>query len=459
MADTTSPFGTDFLGAQDELNRKKAFAQLLMQRATTTPQGQMVSGHFVAPSVAAQLQPLISAFMGNRMQEQIGADTKNLQQMHGQQLRKELETYFPTREGAPGQTMTDAQAGDLLNNDQNVQLADPVKADPRKAAILALTSQLPEMQEIGKADIAGMAKQENETFSTPTTFKDPTTGKLVTALIGNRGNVRPITNLAPAPDSMNVDGRVVDKHDPTQVIADYREEFGQPYQRGGDWYQKDSRGKEYKLDNAPNVKVSVGGPIIKGQNAGMETWAKVAGERVGKSGEQAQNAVNLVGTLQQLSKLSDSGVFNGPASGAATWLGGLLQSAGMPADTSKVANSQSYNATAKEAVQQLIGQYGGNRGITAEEAAQLQVVIPQLDHSPDARRQLTAILTNVANRRVQDYRTASHNYGKALKADDPELFDMTDVMLPNSEPLAPANGGGSVMTLDQYIKAKTGGGR
>lgn len=458
MADTTSPFGTDFLGAQDELNRKKAFAQLLMQRATTTPQGQMVSGHFVAPSVAAQLEPLISAFMSNGMNKDIRTGTENLQTMQGQQLGKELENYFKTREGAAGQTMTDMQAGDLLNNDQNVQLADPVKADPRKAAISALTSQLPEMQGLGKADIAGMSKQENETFGSPTPMTDPTTGKLVMALIGNRGSVRPVQNFTPAPEGMNVDGQVVDKHDPKQVIADYREKFGEPYQRGGDWYQKDSRGKEYKLDNASKVTVAVGGPVIKGQKAGMETWAKTAGERVGKLGDQAQNAVNLVGTLQQLSKLSDSGVFSGPTSGAATWLGGLLQSAGMPADTSKVANSQSYNSTAKEAVQQLIGQYGGNRGITAEEAAQLQVVIPQLDHSPEARRQLTAILTNVANRRVQDYRTASHNYGKALKAEDPELFDMTDVMLPNSEPLNPAGGGG-VMTLDQYIKAKTGGGR
>ena len=458
MVDTVSPFGTDFLSAQDDLNRKKAFAQLLMQRATTTPQGQMVSGHFVAPSVAAQLEPLISAFMSNGMQKDIRSDTQNLQTMHGRQLGKELESYFKTREGAPGQTMTDAQAGDLLNNDQNVQLAEPVKADPRRAAISALTSALPEMQGLGKADIAGMAKQENETFSTPTPMKDPATGKLVMALIGNRGTVRPVTNFAPAPDSMNIDGQVVDKHDPTQVIADYREKFGVPYQRGGDWYQKDSRGKEYKLDNAPNVKVSVGGPVIKGQNAGMETWAKVTGERVGKLGEQAQNAVNLVGTLQQLSKLSDSGVYSGPTSGAATWLGGLLQSAGMPADVSKIANSQAYTATAKEAVQQFIGQYGGNRGVTAEEAAQLQVVIPQLDYSPEARRQLTAILTNVANRRVQDYSTASRKYGKALKAEDPELFDMTDVMLPNSGPLTPVGSGG-VMTLDQYIKAKTGGGR
>ena len=45
----------EILGQQQALNRQQQMAQLLMQQGQQTPQGQMVSGRYVAPSFTQNL--------------------------------------------------------------------------------------------------------------------------------------------------------------------------------------------------------------------------------------------------------------------------------------------------------------------------------------------------------------------------------------------------------------------
>jgi hypothetical protein len=55
---------------QQQLNRQQQMAQLLMQQGMQQPQGQMVSGRFVAPSIFQNIAPLVQAYMGRQMAEQ-----------------------------------------------------------------------------------------------------------------------------------------------------------------------------------------------------------------------------------------------------------------------------------------------------------------------------------------------------------------------------------------------------
>jgi hypothetical protein len=54
---------------QQQLNRQQQMAQLLMQQGFQQPQGQMVSGRYVAPSIFQNLAPLAQLYAGTRLAE------------------------------------------------------------------------------------------------------------------------------------------------------------------------------------------------------------------------------------------------------------------------------------------------------------------------------------------------------------------------------------------------------
>jgi hypothetical protein len=54
---------------QQQLNRQQQLAQLLMQQGFQQPQGQMVSGRYVAPSIFQNLAPLAQMYAGTRLAE------------------------------------------------------------------------------------------------------------------------------------------------------------------------------------------------------------------------------------------------------------------------------------------------------------------------------------------------------------------------------------------------------
>ena len=74
---TQSPFiDPEQQQALTELQRKQQLANLLSQRGMETPQGQMVSGHYVKPSWTQQLAPLVGALVGERTNEQLDKQQK-----------------------------------------------------------------------------------------------------------------------------------------------------------------------------------------------------------------------------------------------------------------------------------------------------------------------------------------------------------------------------------------------
>jgi murein DD-endopeptidase MepM/ murein hydrolase activator NlpD len=77
-----NPLAPEYLA----LERQKRIADLLMSKSQQVPEGQMVSGHFVAPSFTQQLQPLFNAYIGQNMAQGTESKTAQLAQMlRGQQ--------------------------------------------------------------------------------------------------------------------------------------------------------------------------------------------------------------------------------------------------------------------------------------------------------------------------------------------------------------------------------------
>lgn len=65
MADTTEQQILGFNPEIQDLSRQRKIAEMLMASGMQQPQGQMISGHYVAPSWAQQLNPLFNAAVGS----------------------------------------------------------------------------------------------------------------------------------------------------------------------------------------------------------------------------------------------------------------------------------------------------------------------------------------------------------------------------------------------------------
>jgi hypothetical protein len=97
---TANPFGLPSVSADNPLapeylalERQKRIADLLMSKSQQVPEGQMVSGHYVAPSITQQLQPLANAYIGQNMAQGNEAKSAKLAQMLRGQGVEEINTF------------------------------------------------------------------------------------------------------------------------------------------------------------------------------------------------------------------------------------------------------------------------------------------------------------------------------------------------------------------------------
>lgn len=84
---------TQFSEREAELKKKQMIAQMLLAQGMQQPGGQMVSGHYVAPSAIAHLAPLAQAFMGNRMQGKVEEGQASLKNDYQKALAEQLTAY------------------------------------------------------------------------------------------------------------------------------------------------------------------------------------------------------------------------------------------------------------------------------------------------------------------------------------------------------------------------------
>ena len=138
-----SPYLTDqaVLGASPEvvgLERQRKLADLLTSQAFQSPQGQMISGHYVKPATTQQLQPLLGALLGSTLNKSL--DEKQTQlaaALRGKQAQ-DIQTY-----------------------------AELQKTDPSAALRFAIGSDNPTLKTLAADELKGMKLGEGETFTRP----------------------------------------------------------------------------------------------------------------------------------------------------------------------------------------------------------------------------------------------------------------------------------------------------
>lgn len=107
---------------------------------------------------------------------------------YSQRLGTEMNSYIDGMQGKP--------QGDFAADGYGPQ-TPPEAPNPRRAITQAMLSQLPEVQALGKAGMAGLGKQSDEKFGhTPTVMRDAQ-GKNVSVLTGDRGTTKQIEGFEP----------------------------------------------------------------------------------------------------------------------------------------------------------------------------------------------------------------------------------------------------------------------
>lgn len=87
MATQQSPFldvSSEFQPELSDIQRKQRLAQLLTQQGMQAPQGQVVSGRYVAPSIAQNIANMFSVYSGQNLEK----ETENRQLALAQKLRE-----------------------------------------------------------------------------------------------------------------------------------------------------------------------------------------------------------------------------------------------------------------------------------------------------------------------------------------------------------------------------------
>jgi hypothetical protein len=116
MADMGT-LSADQAAQQQQILRQQRMAEMLLQQGMQQPQGQMVSGHYVAPSLTQNLANLANVYMGQRGIEKADKaqiDLANRLRQQGVQESQDIISLMRGRQATPevvpqGQTLRDDQ--------------------------------------------------------------------------------------------------------------------------------------------------------------------------------------------------------------------------------------------------------------------------------------------------------------------------------------------------------------
>lgn len=449
----------DLITQQETLRRRRALLDTLAQQGREAP----IAGpaKFALPTALAKVAT--AAITGRRGRE-LDAEASALEGRRTEELGQEARQILDLQTGRPGEIGT---VGDFEG--LGGSMTPPTPADPRAAVLAALTSRFPALQEFGKSGLAGLSKPE--TFGQPSTFRGPD-GKLQSVRFGNRGSTLPVQGVTPFERPTVVGDRVVDPAAPGQVLADFRERFGEPFKQEGDLFQTDTRGKVFKLDNAP--KVTITNQLPADRNADkkfLETLGVKRAEQFTKAEERAVDASRAKGIVTQMRELDAQGVNSGPLANVATTLAALADATGVPVDKARLANSEVFQQQFAKQIAAVMLNGSIGRSMTDADRERFEQSIPRLLQSPAGRAQIYQIIEAEADTDIARFNSMQAELEKRFPGENLFNFNLANQQpngrgaLPAQPPVVPAVGApGSAGTdapipLDEFLRQRRGQGR
>ena len=129
----------------EQIRRRMAYAQALTQQGQQPLQGQMVSGHFVAPSITQHLSNLLKTYGGRMGMNQAEGDMRALSDTR----RQEFDKVLGAMRGTPAETIPPTTPNDDDGNPMPSATKAAVPGNMNAAMLMALKSYNPAVQAIG----------------------------------------------------------------------------------------------------------------------------------------------------------------------------------------------------------------------------------------------------------------------------------------------------------------------
>jgi hypothetical protein len=291
MADQLGLLSPEDYAQQQQINRQQKMAEMLMQN-TQQPQGQMISGRYVAPSFFQYITPLVNAYQGKRLLEQGDIKQQALAEAIRGRNSQDLEKFIDLSQGSKDfkpAVMPQIQRDDMGNVMPNVENQVGQAPNKQAAALLALRSYDPTLKQLGGSMLSQMTKEPELVNVAPG-------GSLVRNV---NGKVEPVFT---APEKLS----------PTEAQRDYVVARQQGYT--GSFMDF----KKYLANlKEQHVRISVGGGDGGMPNMGGQGGFDKKGNFVSTNGaiftpveirKDREEVGSLINALQSISKISKEDV-------------------------------------------------------------------------------------------------------------------------------------------------------
>jgi len=362
MANPRSPLPYDYDADRTSIARRQAMADAIVKQSITPQDGEMISGHYVAPGIGGAIQQIAGAYFGNKQQEAATQATRDLTERYNTDKTKAMQDYQAAFE-----------------------------QDPRQAAIKGVASSFPELNKLAMEDAKNIPTTKDMLpFADPQAIKGMVQGGGINAFAPKVE----LKSAAPGEVMIDQGGRIVNPTPP----AGGGQGWGLQ-EANGDLYQTSATGMK-KLDNAPKISTT-NITNNKGPNALAEEMAKVAAKDYGEIAKGVQSAHQALDNVAKFRSLGKD-IYSGPAANAAVFTNQFLSSLGVPVDKQKLANSETAQSETTQAWLNAMNAAGGSRGITEVESTRIAAALPGLLQTPEGREQLMQMIEDRAYKTIAE---------------------------------------------------------
>jgi len=150
--DPNNPYQQEVLG----LDRQRQLSQMLLQQGMQQPQGQMVSGRFVAPAFTERLANLLSVYSGQKGLADVEKKQLELAQKIRNKEAEDINKFFEYQYGKGPEVVPqgDTLAGEMINApmERNPQLAYQVAAQSQSPILRQQLAEMLKGQKVGEGE-------------------------------------------------------------------------------------------------------------------------------------------------------------------------------------------------------------------------------------------------------------------------------------------------------------------
>jgi hypothetical protein len=406
-----------------QLERRRALAQALMQQTQQAPQGQMMGRVYAAPH---PLEYLVQGLRNQGARNDLASSEKALTDYQTNERTRqgaEMTQFVDLLRGKKEQPAFEVPANEMDQQGYQMAPTPAVEANPMAAYGMAAGSRSPTMQRIG---IQGMHDVSKERFKEA---EEARKQKLITDALGRAKTPQealaaglPVELVKSYFDEglgktkgVVVNGQLVNPITAAKIGGSIPKQAAAP-NLGTDLLIPGVDGKMTPNESLIRVKreLAQAGAArntvkvdMKGEEEFTKELAKLDAKQLDSYRDQAEKSAGAIKRVEAMRGAVQGGVYSGSFADDRTKLANFFATIGAPGiDQKKLANSQEYQKHAKELVLSVLKEGVGSTNISNADLAFVNDTVPQLETSPEARTRLLDYIESRSAEQVKNYQAA-----------------------------------------------------